>query len=116
MGNEKRKHIRHEILVTAEISLEGRVLNARTRNLSSGGVAVVLGESVEEGTILQVSLFLTHDGFEDPDEDALIAEASVMWSAEQEDGRCAAGLRFEKIAPAQVARLGRFIAAISEDD
>jgi c-di-GMP-binding flagellar brake protein YcgR len=87
---------------------------AETRDISEGGVAVVLEEPLHEGSTIELALILTQDGIEDPTEEPFATRASVMWAAPTEDGQAMVGLRFSGVAPAQAQRLKRFLAAVTE--
>jgi c-di-GMP-binding flagellar brake protein YcgR len=82
---------------------------AETRDISEGGVAVLLEQALPEGDTIELLLILTQDGIEDPNEEPFESSAHVMWSAEAEDGRTMVGLRFTKMQPSQRQRLDRFL-------
>ena len=108
----RREHLRFEVAVAAEITKGGQTLTAETRDISEGGVAVLLGESLPEGSTIELLLILTQDGIEDASEEPFESPANVMWSAPTEDGRAMIGLRFAKTLPAQRQRLQRFLVAL----
>ena len=82
-----------------------------TRDISTGGIKVMLEATLEEGSALGVTLILTQDGIEDPNEDPFEVEAMVMWAAPTDEGGAMMGLRFSGVTPDQKARLTRFLAA-----
>jgi hypothetical protein len=90
------------------------MIEAETRDVSEGGVAVLLADEIEEGGTVGLTLILTQDGIEDPDEDPYQCEASVMWAAPQDDGRTLVGLRYLAPPPQELQRLKRFLAAVAE--
>jgi c-di-GMP-binding flagellar brake protein YcgR len=98
--------------VVAEVELEDDTLIGETRDISEGGVAVILDAPIDEGSEVALVLVLTHEGVEDPDQDPLDVRASVMWCAPTEDGRAMMGLRFAGLEGDQRARLTRFLAAL----
>lgn len=114
MSQEQRRHTRYPVEVAAEVEIAGDMVVASTNNISSGGVGIVVDRVVEEGAAIGVTLFLTQDGIEDPDEEPFEASAEVMWAAEQDEGRWVAGLRFGKLDGDQTARLERFLSAVGE--
>ena len=114
MSSEQRRHTRYSVEVAAEVDVGADVLVASTMNISSGGVGLVTDRSLEEGGTVNVMLFLTQDGIEDPDEEPFEAEAEVMWAAEQEPGKHVSGLRFGAISDEQKTQLQRFLAALGE--
>lgn len=113
MSEEQRRHPRYAVEVAAEVEIGGEMVVAATNNISSGGASIIVDRSIEEGAEIGVTLFLTQDGIEDPDEEPFEARAQVMWAAEQDEGRWVAGLRFGNLHGAQAARLDRFLKAVS---
>lgn len=111
---EQRKHPRYEVEVATEVEAGGDVMIASTQNLSEGGAALILDSAVEEDAAVGVTLFLTQDGIEDPDEEPFEARATVMWSAERDDGGYVAGVRFDRLDATQQSQLQRFLAAVDE--
>jgi c-di-GMP-binding flagellar brake protein YcgR len=112
--SEQRQHTRYPVQVTAEVFLRGETTVAATKDLSSGGAALVLPRKLEEGVTVQLTLFLTQDGIEDPDEEPFEASATVVWGAPRDDGAYIVGLRFDELTTAGKQRLGRFLAAVAE--
>lgn len=112
--DNRRQYTRYAVAVAAEIEAHGEMIEAETRDVSEGGVAVLLSEEVEEGSKVGLTLILTQDGIEDPDEDPYQCDASVMWAAPQDDGRTLVGLRYLSPKPEEQQRLRRFLAAVSE--
>jgi hypothetical protein len=113
--DNRRKHRRFEAAVAAEIELDGNLLEGETRDISSGGVSVLVDEPLDEGVNLAVTLILTEDGIESADEENFVAPALVMWTAPTDSGACLAGLRFSGLGPAEAGRLNRFLAALAEN-
>lgn len=112
-GNEQRQSRRYPVEVAAEIILEGAPVAAATNNVSSGGVGLVLDQPVPEEGDVSVTLFLTQDGIEDPDEEPFETVATVMWAGPRDDGRHSAGLKFANLSPAKSLLLERFLHATS---
>ena len=110
-GNEQRESRRYAVAVAAEVILDGMPVAAQTNNVSTGGVGLVLDQPVPEGGDLSVTLFLTQDGIEDPDEEPFEAVASVMWAGPRDDGSHSAGLQFANLSPAKALLLKRFLHA-----
>lgn len=113
-AQEQRKHRRYEVEIAAEVQIGDDVLIASTQNLSSGGAALILEREVEDGTVLDVTLFLTQDGIEDPDEEPFEAKAKIQWGAPRDDGYYTAGVQFQDVDPTGQQLLGRFLAAVAE--
>jgi c-di-GMP-binding flagellar brake protein YcgR len=114
VSTEQRKHERYPVEVAAEIHAGPDVSVASTHDISTGGVSLVLDHALGEGQKIKLTLFLTQDGIEDPDEDPFEAQATVMWSAERDGGSHTAGVRFDKIGPAQQKHLARFLSALKK--
>ena len=112
--DNRRKHTRFTAAVAAEVDTGDQVLEGETRDISVGGVSVLVDEPVPEGVVIGVSLILTEDGIESAEEDPLHMRAHVMWAAPTDSGACLLGLRFSRLAPEDLLRLQRFLAAISE--
>ena len=111
----RRKHARYNVAVAAEVTQAGDTLAGETRDVSAGGVSVMLNAVLTEGGKVELSLILTQDGIEDPDEEPFETRASVMWCAGLEDGVAMSGLRFTDVTPAQRQRLERFLALIANN-
>lgn len=109
----RREHLRYEVSVAAEIELRGETLEGETRDISEGGASVVFAAAIPDDSTVTLTLILTQDGIEDPHHEPFSAEAAVMWSAPQDDGRAMMGLRFGSISAAQKAHLTKFLAALA---
>ncbi len=108
----RRAADRFEVEVVAEVEIDGEVFEGTTHDVSSSGVRVLLNTTVDEGSAVLLTLILTEDGIEDPDEDPFEAEATVMWAAPSDTSGVMLGLRFSDVAADQASRLKRFLAAI----
>jgi hypothetical protein len=119
MDHNRRKHTRFAVAIAAEIEAGGETLEAATRDLSEGGVSVLLpqrdadGPALAEGRSLSLTLILTQDGIEDPEETPFVGSASVMWSAPTDDGQALLGLRFAPLSASARARLQGFLAKLT---
>jgi c-di-GMP-binding flagellar brake protein YcgR len=112
----RRKHVRYQLAIAAEITIDDDTLTAETRDISEGGVSVLLREPLEEGGTVELSLILTQDGIEDASEQPFETRASVMWAAPTDDGTAIVGLRFAQVSPEQGKRLARFLKAVNASD
>ncbi|MDD5308168.1 MAG: PilZ domain-containing protein [Deltaproteobacteria bacterium] len=112
-GLEQRGAQRFEVNVSAEVYTGEAVLPATTRNLSRTGVCLDLDRGLAEGTTVGVSLFLTSDGIEDPDVEALNVKAEVMWCTERDDRGFSAGARFDRLSDEHNGALDHFLKTIS---
>ncbi len=115
MDDNRRKYKRFEAAVAAEIELDGLMLEGETRDISSGGVSVLVDEPLDEGVKLAVTLILTEDGIESASEESFTAPAQVMWTAPTDRGACMAGLRFTALGHIESSQLQRFLAALAEN-
>ena len=112
MSIDLRQHPRFRVEVAAELTLGHHTVAAATQNVSEGGVGLSLSRPLEDGAVFQLTLFLTQDGIEDPDEEPFEAQATVAWTAPSDDGNHMAGVRFGPLTPAQRQQLQRFLAAL----
>lgn len=112
MTADHRKHPRYAVEVAAEVSVGSSTIAASTQNISAGGVGLVLDVALAEGAQVALTLFLTQDGIEDPDSEPFEARATVAWTAPQDGGLHAVGVRFGAVTPAQREQLTRFLAAL----
>lgn len=108
----KRAHPRFEIRLAAEVRIGEREFTAVTRDLSLGGTSIEAAYAVPEDSDVDLALFVVVDGVEEASLPPLRVKASVMWTAQKDDGpldaRHVAGLRFTGLGDAQVAWLERF--------
>jgi len=111
--DNRRENPRAHVTIAAELEADGDTLSGETRDLSAGGVSVLLEQSLAEGLILELALILTEDGIEQADEEPFCTKAAVMWAAPTDDGHTMVGLRFKDTAPQQLQRLQRFLRALS---
>ncbi len=109
MTVDNRRFQRFAVELAAEVEMNGEMIVAATQNVSAGGVGIVVDREVAEGAQIAVTLFLTQDGIEDPDENPFEANAIVQWAAVQDAGTWIAGVRFEAVSPVQRAQLERFL-------
>ncbi len=111
MIREQRRQPRVVVEVSCEITNGDELVIGETRDLSVSGACVLSDDMLSIGKTVWVTLVLTQDGIEDPDDDPFESSATVRWSQERPDGRCAAGLQFGPMTAAQKAQLERFLTA-----
>jgi c-di-GMP-binding flagellar brake protein YcgR len=109
----RRKNPRAKVAIAAELEADGDTLSGETRDLSAGGVSVLLDQGLVEGDILELALILTEDGIEIADEEPFCTKAAVIWAAPTDDGQTMVGLRFKDTAPQHLQRLQRFLRTLS---
>jgi c-di-GMP-binding flagellar brake protein YcgR len=114
MTESTRRDPRYPVEVAAEVTAGGKTFATATQNISEGGVALLLDDPLEEGASLRVTLLLTQDGIEDPEEEAFDAKATVAWATPREGGGHTAGVRFSAISPKQRDHLRRFLAVLAQ--
>lgn len=112
MTTDHRQHPRYPVEVAAEVTVGRETLAAATQNISEGGVGLVSEAPFAEGAQLALTLFLTQDGIEDPDEEPFEARATVAWTAPSDGGTHVSGVRFGPLSSSQRAQLTRFLAAL----
>ncbi len=110
--DNRRKHDRSTVALSAEVEINGITLIGQTRDVSESGVAVILTQALPENRSVALTLILTQDGIEDPDELPFEAHATVVWAAPTDDGQAMMGLRFADVAPIEAERIKRFLAAL----
>lgn len=115
MTDEQRKHIRFPVEIAGEVSYRGEIVAASTENLSAGGVALLVDRNITDGSRIQVTLFLTQDGIEDPDEDPFESEATVRWTTPRGDEVRTLGIEFAPLSALQEKLLERFLKALDEE-
>ena len=108
---DRRDH-RYEVELAAEVEAAGEPVLAATRNLSKGGVCLDVERPLPEGATLGVSLFLTLEGIEQADHDALVVPAKVIWCSERDDGGYTAGLQFGTLSSSQVSAVEAFLQSL----
>ena len=113
MSTDLRQHPRFRVEVAAELTLGHHIVAAATQNISEGGVGLALERPLEDGAVFDLTLFLTQDGIEDPDEEPFEAKATVAWTAPSDEGNHLAGVRFGQLSPAQRQQLDRFLRALA---
>lgn len=108
----RRQHPRVDMRMSAEVRTARSVFTATTRDVSEGGVGLSCDYPLEEGTEVVLGLFLVLDDVE-TDTPPLWVKARIAWTAETDDNRYNAGVRFEVITDDQRKWLRQVLAAIS---
>jgi len=109
---DQRTAARYNVEVSAEVYTPQAVLPASTRNLSTTGVCFEIDRALEEGSTVGVSLFLTSDGIEDPDTEALNIKSEIIWCSERDDSGFTVGARFNDLSDENSATLKEFLGAL----
>jgi hypothetical protein len=73
--DNRRRHQRYRAAVAAEVEIDFETYEGETRDLSQGGASLALRAPVKDGMELTLTLFLTEDGIEAPDEEPLTLQA-----------------------------------------
>lgn len=108
----RRQHPRVDLRMSAEVRTARSVFTATTRDLSEGGVGISADYPLDEGSEVVLGLFLVLDDVES-DTPPLWVKARVAWSAETDDNRYNAGVRFEVITDDQRKWLRQVLATIA---
>jgi hypothetical protein len=110
--NTRRQHPRVDLRMSAEVRTPRSVFTATTRDLSEGGVGISADYPLDEGSEVVLGLFLVMDDVES-DMPPLWVKARVAWSAETDDNRYNAGVRFEVITDDQRKWLRQVLTSIA---
>jgi c-di-GMP-binding flagellar brake protein YcgR len=110
--DNRRKHQRFQAAVAAEVEIGAELYEGETRDLSRGGASVWMRAPLSDGMQISLTLFLTEDGIESPDEESLTLQAHVVWLSSEKQGAVLAGLRFETPSEADAQRLENLLAAL----
>jgi len=112
MTTEQRpRHPRYAIRLSAELRVGNQLLTGVTRNLSAGGVCVEIDRPLEEGSKLRLTLFVVEDDVEAEGAHGLGLAATVQWAAEADRG-WALGLKFDPLTPQQATALATALRAV----
>jgi c-di-GMP-binding flagellar brake protein YcgR len=109
----RREHQRLPIRMSAEVHTDDGAVTATTRDLSEGGVGIELGQTLTEGSSITLGFFLVVDDVEEERAPPLWVRGRVVWSGALDDGRAAAGIRFEVITDAQKQWLRQVLAHLT---
>lgn len=109
----RRKYQRFKAAVAAAIEIDAEQYEGTTRDLSQSGTSVFIQAPLVEGSIIQVTLFITEDGIEAPDSEPLALNAEVVWVTERKQNGVLAGLRFVKQSAQDSQRLALLLAAFT---
>jgi c-di-GMP-binding flagellar brake protein YcgR len=112
--DNRRQHQRFRAAVAAEVEIDAELYEGETRDLSSGGAAVLLRARapLTDGMQLSLTLLLTEDGIETPDEESLTLQAQVVWITPAKQGAMLAGLSFLSPTAEQKQRLESLLSAL----
>jgi c-di-GMP-binding flagellar brake protein YcgR len=100
--SQQREHDRYPVHISCELTISGQTLHAETKNLSTGGAAIIFARPLTVGEIVTVGFFLTQDGIEDPDRSSFECAASIRWVKPAGDRGYEAGLQF--VSPSEEQR------------
>jgi hypothetical protein len=112
--SERRRDDRRETEIRAEVHSQGRRVTGEVRNLSLDGAGLALPEAVAAGEALLALAIVDDAGETTPDTPPLVLPAIVVWTAEVDARRWAAGLRFGAMDEAALVRLERFLSTLDE--
>lgn len=110
--SQKRQHQRISVSLAVELRYSGSMTTAKVRDLSEGGAGLMLRKPIPEDIEVEVFIVLAEDGIADPTQPPLECRAKVMWSAEQETGQVAAGIRFVELDESAKLRVRWFLAQL----
>jgi c-di-GMP-binding flagellar brake protein YcgR len=113
MQPNRREYQRYQVAVAAEIEVSGDTLVGETRDISLGGVSVIIDCQLQENSTVELALILTQDGIEDPNEDPFETKAKVIWIAPTDNDQFMIGVRFLDLGEKKTAQLKRFVEAMT---
>jgi c-di-GMP-binding flagellar brake protein YcgR len=105
----QRQHARYPVRISCELTISGQTLHAETKNLSTGGAAIVFARPLTVGEVVTVGFFLTQDGIEDPSRSPFECAASIRWTKPAGDHAYEAGLQFLSPSAEQRELLQEFL-------
>ena len=108
-------HQRFRAAVAAEVEIDAELYEGETRDLSRGGASLWLRAPLSDGMRLALTLFLTEDGIEAPDEEPLTLLAQVVWLSAGKQGAPLAGVRFIDPKAEDIVRLERLLQALAPE-
>ena len=111
MSSDSRAHPRYALEVDAEVRTQTGVIPARTRDVSRGGLALVLAEALPLGTELTLNLALVFD--EETFSEPLLLRARVVWCTRIAD-KHQIGTTFIAMTNEQRAYLDMFMRYLTE--
>ena len=107
--DKRREHTRVPLRMSAEVHVGETSFTATTRDLSEGGCGLELKQLLPENGEVTLGLFLVIDDVEDERVPPLWVKGRVAWAGELDDGKTAAGIRFEVITDQQKAWIGQVL-------
>jgi hypothetical protein len=111
MSSDARAHPRYALEVDAEVRTATGKIPARTRDVSRGGLALVLAEALPLGTELTLNLALVFD--EETFSEPLLLRARVVWCTRIADAH-QIGTTFVSMTTEQRAYLDMFLRYLTE--
>ena len=93
----------------AELKLGSERIVAQTKDLSMGGVGLVMPRGVSVGEALVVDLFLVNEESPEDMTGPLDVQGEVAWVKPGTAEDCEAGISFLNLSPAQERWLARYI-------
>jgi len=105
----QRQHDRYPVRISCELTISGQTLHAETKNLSTGGAAIMFSRPLTVGEVVTVGFFLTQDGIEDPERSPFECAASIRWVKAAGNRMHEAGLQFLSPSAQQRELLSDFL-------
>jgi len=99
MIKERRRYFRHPVKMRVNVILEDKTWQATSRNLSEGGIALMLHEALPKGAVPHLRFALPSTQIE------LDLEAEIAWT----DTKGLVGFRFHNIPKNSQAQLERWL-------
>ena len=113
MNEEQREHPRYAIALACELSLDGRLLRGQTKDLSRGGISLLLDDPVPVSSAadLSIALVFENDSFSEP----LHVKAVIVWCTKL-GPRWQIGAKFAKVTRETRTYLDLFLRFLEGDD
>jgi hypothetical protein len=113
MTADLREHPRYAVAVSCELSHEGKVLRGQTKDLSRGGISLLLDQPVPISTVadLSAALIFGDNTFSEP----LHVKAVVVWCTKL-GPRWQIGAKFSKVTRETRTYLDLFLRFLEGED
>ena len=112
---ERRAYIRRLVNLRAELRIDDQVREAKTKDLSMGGMRIATDTSLSVGQELTVDLFLVNEVKPDEMIGPLHVDGTIVWIKDlPAAGQIEAGVRFGEVSAIQAQWLERYITEIND--
>lgn len=114
-NDERRQHPRIPVSIAVVLYCGPEIFSARARDVSLGGMGLVLPRPLERGALVTVSFFLVRDqAVVEPSTERLSLAGEIVWAARSAGG-FDTGIRFSSANEAMLGRLSLFLEMLDRD-